>query len=106
MFTIIDWRHPRTGDGRLTIFGFTNRDSRPRERNQGGVVEFGTITIIFSWLPAPLNADKIMHAMVSLRDDLKDGQGLLPERVLAIIPIHSIPKKAKKLFRHVLLPYH
>ena len=92
MYAMTKWRHPKTRDGRLTIFSVLQTGTIDQENGvETELLNSEHLQLSFSWPSAFLNADKLMHAMVSFSDDLKDGQGPLLAQGLRdfIYPLHS-----------------
>ena len=78
MWTMAKWRHPRTRDGRLTVFIVLPTGAI--DTDDGIKTELMTseqLQLSISWPPALLNAEGIMNALLSFSEDLCDGQGLL-----------------------------
>ena len=76
MWTMAKWRHPRTRDGRLAVFivlstGVIDTDDRIKTE----LITSQQLQLSISWLPALLDAEGIMNALLSFSKDLCDGQG-------------------------------
>ena len=78
MYTMARWRHPRTRDRRLAIFTVLSTGTIDMEDGiKAELVSSEELQLSFSWPPALLDADGIMHALMSFCDEFQDGQGPL-----------------------------
>ena len=92
MYTMTQWKHLQTRDGRLAIFLLLPIGTMYLDDGiKAELLSSDRLHLSFSWPPILLDADKIMHAMMSFCVDLKEGQGLLMAEVLRDFtdPLHS-----------------
>ena len=92
MYSMAQWRHPRTRDGRLAIFLVLPSGSVEIEDGiEAELINSEQLQLSFSWPAALLDADGITKAMLSFCHDLNDGQGPLMAQGLRgyTDPLHS-----------------
>lgn len=91
MHTTEKWRHPRTRDGRSTVFCLLTGAIDTDEGIKTELLSFEKLQLSNSFFPAFLDAERIMNALLSFFDNLCDSQDLLLDQGISELtdPLHS-----------------
>ncbi len=78
LYTLAQWRHPKTRGGRLALFIVLPTGCLDRENGIHAELENAErLTVTFCWPSILLQAEEIMKAVCSFCSDINDGQGPL-----------------------------